>query len=198
MTDLFDRFRVIDVDTHLTEPADLWTSRVPSKMVEQVPRIERRGDLDVWMVGDQFIGAPGAYSMAGFDGDYNIQRPLAPLLPRAGYWTVPGGDSRLVLLDYSLLTVDAVPALVPTPFFLNARLRVIDAATRLPLFDDTVFGSGTATWTYLTSPANVISRVRYEFEDAAPTPEPSTLLLIGSGLAALAARRRHPRRSERS
>ena len=86
--------------------------------------------------------------------------------------------------------MDAVPALVPTPFFLSGRLTVVDESTRLPIFDDTVFGSGTATWTYLTSPANVISRVRYEFEDAAPTPEPSTLLLIGSGLAALAARRR--------
>jgi predicted TIM-barrel fold metal-dependent hydrolase len=68
MTDLFDRYRVIDVDTHLTEPADLWTSRVPSSMVDDVPRIERKGGMDVWVVGDQFIGAPGAYSMAGFDG----------------------------------------------------------------------------------------------------------------------------------
>ena len=43
MTDLFDRFAVIDVDTHLTEPPDLWTSRVPVAMREQVPRILRRG-----------------------------------------------------------------------------------------------------------------------------------------------------------
>ena len=29
-TDLFDRFAVIDVDTHLTEPPDVWTARVPA------------------------------------------------------------------------------------------------------------------------------------------------------------------------
>ncbi len=28
--DLFDRHRVIDVDTHLTEPPDVWTARVPA------------------------------------------------------------------------------------------------------------------------------------------------------------------------
>ena len=28
-TDLFDRVRVIDVDTHLTEPPDVWTGRTP-------------------------------------------------------------------------------------------------------------------------------------------------------------------------
>ena len=68
MTDLFDRFAVIDVDTHLTEPPDLWTSRVPAAMQDQVPRIVHQGGRDLWVAGDQFIGAPGAYSMAGFDG----------------------------------------------------------------------------------------------------------------------------------
>ena len=43
MTDLFDRFAVIDVDTHLTEPPDLWTARVPAAMRDQVPRIVRQG-----------------------------------------------------------------------------------------------------------------------------------------------------------
>ena len=31
MADLFDRYKVIDVDTHVTEPRDVWTSRVSSK-----------------------------------------------------------------------------------------------------------------------------------------------------------------------
>ena len=28
---MFDRYKVIDVDTHITEPADVWTARVSSK-----------------------------------------------------------------------------------------------------------------------------------------------------------------------
>ena len=41
--------RVIDVDTHLTEPPDVWTARVPAALHEQVPHIERVDGSDVWM-----------------------------------------------------------------------------------------------------------------------------------------------------
>lgn len=66
--DLFDRYRVIDVDTHLTEPPDVWTSRVPAAWHDAVPHIERVDGRDVWMAAGERIGTPGAYSMAGFDG----------------------------------------------------------------------------------------------------------------------------------
>ena len=68
MTDLFDRFRVIDVDTHLTEPPDVWTARLPARCHDQVPHIERIDGRDIWMADGERIGAPGFYSMAGFDG----------------------------------------------------------------------------------------------------------------------------------
>ena len=32
---------VIDTDTHLTEPRDLWTSRAPAAYAERVPRVEQ-------------------------------------------------------------------------------------------------------------------------------------------------------------
>ena len=31
---------IIDADTHLTEPRDLWTSRAPAKYADRVPRVE--------------------------------------------------------------------------------------------------------------------------------------------------------------
>ncbi len=68
MTDLFDRYRVIDVDTHLTEPPDVWTARMPAKVHDRVPHIERQDGRDVWVANGNYIGAPGFYSMAGFDG----------------------------------------------------------------------------------------------------------------------------------
>ena len=55
--DLFDRYRVIDVDAHVTEPADLWTARVSSRWGDRVPHIERLGDKDVWMVAGRPVGA---------------------------------------------------------------------------------------------------------------------------------------------
>jgi predicted TIM-barrel fold metal-dependent hydrolase len=37
--------KIVDVDTHLTEPADLWTSRAPKDLVDRVPRVVLHKDL---------------------------------------------------------------------------------------------------------------------------------------------------------
>jgi uncharacterized protein len=66
--DLFDRMRVIDVDTHLTEPPDLWTARFPAGRHDEVPHIERIEGRDTWVAGGTRLGAPGFYSMAGHNG----------------------------------------------------------------------------------------------------------------------------------
>jgi predicted TIM-barrel fold metal-dependent hydrolase len=68
MTDLFDTHRVIDVDTHLTEPPDTWTRSFPASKHDIVPHIERIDGVDVWMADGERLGAPGYYSMAGWDG----------------------------------------------------------------------------------------------------------------------------------
>jgi hypothetical protein len=39
--DLFQGIQVIDADTHLTEPHDLWTSRAPKQWADRVPRSGR-------------------------------------------------------------------------------------------------------------------------------------------------------------
>lgn len=65
---LFTEHQVIDVDTHVTEPADLWTSRVPAKWHDLVPRIERIKGRDFWVINGKKGLAPGAVSLAGHDG----------------------------------------------------------------------------------------------------------------------------------
>jgi predicted TIM-barrel fold metal-dependent hydrolase len=65
---LFDRFDVIDVDTHVTEPPDTWTARMPAKWGDAVPRIERVDGFDVWMINGKPWAKPGNTAMAGFDG----------------------------------------------------------------------------------------------------------------------------------
>ena len=39
MERLLERYRAIDTDTHITEPADVWTSRVASKWGAKIPHI---------------------------------------------------------------------------------------------------------------------------------------------------------------
>lgn len=67
---LFDRWPVIDMDTHLTEPPDVWTARVSSKWGDRIPHVKRVGPKDVWLIGDRPVGAPGAYTAAGHDGSF--------------------------------------------------------------------------------------------------------------------------------
>ena len=71
---LFERYRVVDIDTHITEPADVWTSRVSKKWGEQVPHIKRVNGVDLWFIGDKTVGMPGAYSAAGHTGSFPDMR----------------------------------------------------------------------------------------------------------------------------
>ena len=65
---LFSEHDVIDVDTHVTEPPDLWTSRIASKWHHVVPHIETIKDRQFWVINGKKGLAPGSVSMAGHDG----------------------------------------------------------------------------------------------------------------------------------
>jgi predicted TIM-barrel fold metal-dependent hydrolase len=60
--------RVVDADTHLTEPADLWTARIPERFRDEAPRVlldEGTGRWR-WRIGDRWCSLVGNYSMAGW------------------------------------------------------------------------------------------------------------------------------------
>ena len=46
---------VIDADTHITEPADVWTSRVPAKFRDRAPRLVRdpKTGWDHWSIAGE-------------------------------------------------------------------------------------------------------------------------------------------------
>jgi uncharacterized protein len=57
--------KVIDVDTHLTEPADIWTSRAPRKYVDRVPRVVAADQLtDAMRTQVAALGTTGLISNA--------------------------------------------------------------------------------------------------------------------------------------
>jgi predicted TIM-barrel fold metal-dependent hydrolase len=67
--DVLAGLRIIDVDTHLSEPADLWTSRAPERYRDLVPRQAERDGRMRWIVGDDIdIGGTGASSVIDRDG----------------------------------------------------------------------------------------------------------------------------------
>ncbi len=71
MAGLFDRYRVIDVDTHISEPPDVWTARVSRKWGALVPHVvkdPKGGPKEYWAVGDRLLMPVGVAAMAEFDG----------------------------------------------------------------------------------------------------------------------------------
>jgi predicted TIM-barrel fold metal-dependent hydrolase len=68
--------RVIDTDTHVTEPADLWTSRVASKWIDEVPRvgIHPQTGHHHWQVAGTWLASVGYFAYAGW-GQYPPDMP---------------------------------------------------------------------------------------------------------------------------
>ena len=52
MAKLLDDLRVVDADTHYTEPPDLWTSRAPAAYKDRVLHVEERDGTPTWVVDD--------------------------------------------------------------------------------------------------------------------------------------------------
>ncbi|HZQ58470.1 MAG TPA: amidohydrolase family protein [Acidimicrobiales bacterium] len=77
---------VIDADTHLTEPPDVWTSRVPARYVEHVPRMVRNdAGRDVWVVDDQHLSTVGNTAVAGWPRPFPDAPPTLEDCPLAAY-----------------------------------------------------------------------------------------------------------------
>ena len=56
MAQLAEGFKIIDADTHYTEPYDLWTSRAPKGYENRVLHMEEREGLPTWVVDGNEIG----------------------------------------------------------------------------------------------------------------------------------------------
>ena len=67
--DGFGDLKIVDADTHYSEPHDLWTSRAPARWRSRVPRVERDANgRDWWHVDDKRFGPAGAASIVRPDG----------------------------------------------------------------------------------------------------------------------------------
>src|ERR1700722_13717084 len=58
--DVFGGRKVIDVDTHLTEPHDLWTRRAPKHLLARVPQVRVINGKRSWVIDEKIIITEGA------------------------------------------------------------------------------------------------------------------------------------------
>jgi predicted TIM-barrel fold metal-dependent hydrolase len=61
---LFKGIKIVDCDTHFTEPPDLWTANAPAGMKDKMPHVKRINGADHWFVGDKNFGSMGGNVIA--------------------------------------------------------------------------------------------------------------------------------------
>lgn len=89
--------KIIDVDTHVIEPYDIWTSRLSSKYGDAVPHVRHDDEtgIDWWYIGGKRVSGGGQHAMAGFDG-YPPTHPKTLEDTKAYTWDA---GERLKLMD---------------------------------------------------------------------------------------------------
>jgi len=93
-----DRYRVIDTDTHVIEPYDLWTSRIDvRKWGDKVPhvRFDEAMHEDAWYFGEQRVGPAAASAQAGW-AEFPPKHPPSLSVVDRGNWD---SAARLDVMD---------------------------------------------------------------------------------------------------
>lgn len=94
--------KVIDADTHLTEPHDLWVKRAPARFRDRVPQVKLHNGVRSWVIdGDQSIGT-GAHPNSAILREGGKVRDLDQFL-KLQFEDVHAGSSsiaeRLAVMD---------------------------------------------------------------------------------------------------
>jgi uncharacterized protein len=72
--------KIVDTDTHMVEPPDLFTSRAPAGMKSKLPCVRRDPDgVDRWYVGDRNFGSLGG-NVIGTDNNKLLGRLAFPTI----------------------------------------------------------------------------------------------------------------------
>ena len=99
MPKLADDLRVIDADTHYTEPYDLWTSRAPKGYEDRVFRVEERNGVPTWVVDGNEIGFARGGGVVARDSS---KIPFLDSMEKGLDWVHEGAfdpAARLALMD---------------------------------------------------------------------------------------------------
>ena len=92
-----DGYRFIDSDTHLTEPADVWTARVPAKWKDSVPHVRfvEETKSECWFIGDKKMYDVGSSANAGWPIPFPSHQPTYKDAHPASY----DASARLKYMD---------------------------------------------------------------------------------------------------
>ena len=99
LTAAVDEYRVIDTDTHVIEPYDLWTSRLPvDKWGEKVPHVQWDENFqeDAWYFGTDRVGPAASAAQAGWT-EFPPNHPPKLEVVDPATWQVDARLARMVV-----------------------------------------------------------------------------------------------------
>ena len=96
MSTIFEK-PIIDTDTHVTEPPDLWTSRMPKKFGQFVPhvKVHPKHGIEYWYLGDKAVFSAWGSANYGYPGG-SLSIPPTRNQSHPGAWDA---NERLKYMD---------------------------------------------------------------------------------------------------
>lgn len=70
------QIKVIDVDTHLSEPEDLWTKRAPARFKDRVPQVGEVNGVPSWVIDGNLAIGLGASASSIFHKDGRVSNGI--------------------------------------------------------------------------------------------------------------------------
>jgi hypothetical protein len=72
------RYTIVSVDDHLIEPPDVFDGRLPSKLADRAPRVERDANgFDWWIFEDERVPLLGADAIKGWERGKGYLGPVS-------------------------------------------------------------------------------------------------------------------------
>ncbi|MFG3525114.1 amidohydrolase family protein [Nocardia nova] len=95
------KYRVIDTDTHLIEPADLWTERLPKSWGDDVLHVrwDEKSQQDLWFFGDQPLKAAWQWANWGWTGKGEIHDGSGPTRQSEAHPATYDPKARVAFMD---------------------------------------------------------------------------------------------------
>ena len=121
------RYRLISGDSHVNEPGDLWTARVPAALRDRAPRIESFDEGDAWII--EGVDEPINFGMNACAG---LEPEQMKGWSRFEDMRHGGWDPKVRLTEMDRDGVDA-EVLYPTPRLSNALVAHRDTDYHLAM-----------------------------------------------------------------